>query len=321
MKLIYIISMAHSGSTLADLTLGTHPEICSSGELRYLNWQLHRTTNKEGAVEDGDICSCLKDFRKCDFWSKVITELEKSTGLNIYKDPKSFDTAYFGEFAYKNRGGFTRSFFDKLFSFLVRLWCEKGYSYKKIPFLNKKISTWLSNNWLLYQTMSKVSGRKVVVDSSKHLMIALLLQQFKPKDVTLIFIHRSIKELAASHKKWALKKGEKVDFISVAKSKSTYEDRVARYKQNIESLKYIDIHYKDLVKYPADFLRDVTQKLKLKQDYILQPNEHFFIDPTSNHLVAGNPMRYKGKQQIKHDHGSKIILSNNDILFMKDLIK
>lgn len=43
MKLIYIIAQGHSGSTLTDCILGTHPDVVSSGELRYINWQLERT--------------------------------------------------------------------------------------------------------------------------------------------------------------------------------------------------------------------------------------------------------------------------------------
>ena len=47
MKLVYIIAQGHTGSTLMDCILGTHPEFISNGELMYLNWQLERTKDQK----------------------------------------------------------------------------------------------------------------------------------------------------------------------------------------------------------------------------------------------------------------------------------
>lgn len=95
MKVVYIIAQGHSGSTLADCILGTHPDFISSGELRYLNWQLYRTMNKRASVKGQNICTCNKDFRECSFWSQVFQEIQNKTGCDIVSDPTSFDTAYF----------------------------------------------------------------------------------------------------------------------------------------------------------------------------------------------------------------------------------
>jgi hypothetical protein len=83
MKLIYIISQGHSGSTLLDCILRTHPEFLSSGELFYLNWQIAKTIKKKPTVEDQNICSCLKDFKDCDFWSKVFKSIKQKSGQDI----------------------------------------------------------------------------------------------------------------------------------------------------------------------------------------------------------------------------------------------
>ena len=113
MKLVYILAQGHSGSTLTVCILGTHPDFISSGELRYLNWQLEKTKDIDASVTAQNICTCERDFRECDFWSEVFERIKKKTGADIFKDPTSFDMAYFGEFAYQNRDGFRRTFTEK----------------------------------------------------------------------------------------------------------------------------------------------------------------------------------------------------------------
>jgi len=41
-KIVYILSVGHSGSTLLDMLLGQFPNIFSTGELKHLTWQLYR---------------------------------------------------------------------------------------------------------------------------------------------------------------------------------------------------------------------------------------------------------------------------------------
>ena len=43
----------------------------------YLNWQLERTKDqKKTKVETQTLCTCKKDFRSCDYWSKVFDEVK-----------------------------------------------------------------------------------------------------------------------------------------------------------------------------------------------------------------------------------------------------
>ncbi|MGD8779515.1 MAG: sulfotransferase [Ignavibacteria bacterium] len=313
MKLIYIISQGHSGSTLLDLILGTHPGFISSGEMRYLNWQLERTKNKKATFEDEDICTCGKDFRKCNFWSNVFEEIKSKTGIDIIANPRNFNLAYFNSFSYQERDGFARSFLDKAKGFLVREWLEKGKPLNSIKWIEPKIDNWIKNNWLLYESMSKVAEKPIVIDSSKHLTIALLLQQSRPKDVMFIFIHRSIEGLAASSKRWSLKKNKKYDLMSVVKSKQKFEQRIKVYKEKIPDLRYIEVEYEHFVKNPADLLDKIVQEIDASKQYHKQLNNLFYVDPTQHHLVAGNPMRYKGKQLVKYDERWKDELTQDEI--------
>lgn len=60
-RLVYLLAASHSGSTLTAFLLGSHPEICTAGELKLTNL--------------GDLeryrCSCGSAIRHCPFWNSV----------------------------------------------------------------------------------------------------------------------------------------------------------------------------------------------------------------------------------------------------------
>lgn len=319
MKLIYVIAQAHTGSTLMDCILGTHPDFISSGELRYLNWQLYRTQSETPSVKAQNICTCERSFRDCNYWSKVFELIKEKSGVDIVAKPSSFDTAYFKQFAYQNYEGVIPTLGDKVKAYVFRRWVEIGFSYKKLLILEPKIETWLANNWLLYESMAKVTNKSIVVDSSKHLLIALLLQQYRPKDVHILFIHRTVEGLVASAKRWASKRGQKYEIKKVLQSKKTYENRVTKYKSHIAELQYIDVNYEDFVSQPASFLHHVVRSVGASEEYSKQENDSFYIDPSLLHLVAGNPMRYKGKQLVRNDIRWKTELTAEEIKLIQKI--
>jgi Sulfotransferase family len=68
MRIIYIASASHSGSTLLDMMLNAHPEIISVGEVLKLN---RIKIAKTGRVKPTR-CSCgAGTLLQCEFWSRV----------------------------------------------------------------------------------------------------------------------------------------------------------------------------------------------------------------------------------------------------------
>lgn len=61
-QVIYILGSGHSGSTLLDLLLGTHPQILSCGELD--NLARYRSSDKHR-------CACGEPVPHCSFWREV----------------------------------------------------------------------------------------------------------------------------------------------------------------------------------------------------------------------------------------------------------
>jgi len=68
--IIYIAGKGHSGSTLMDLLLSTHPRICGLGEARMLVNDQRRPTYTSNAEER--ICSCGKSIDQCELWRSYI---------------------------------------------------------------------------------------------------------------------------------------------------------------------------------------------------------------------------------------------------------
>ncbi|QKK02915.1 MAG: hypothetical protein HND55_09830 [Pseudomonadota bacterium] len=313
MKLIYILSQGHSGSTLTDCILGTHPAIFSSGEMRYLTWQVERTAKKSASVAEQTICTCERDWRECEFWTDVFREIKQKTESDIVADPQSFDTAYFGSFSYQERDGHKRSYLDRILGFLFRKWLEKGLPLAAIKWLQPKIQQQIENNWLLYEAMARVAHKPIIVDSSKNLLIALLLQQHHPDNVWLLFLHRDLRGLAASQKKLSIKKGVEYSVQDSIRQNTLFKKRVAKYKRELPRLNYLEYSYEEVVRAPADFLSAVVEALGAAEDYLKQPNEAFWIDPSTYHMVAGNPMRYRGRQLVRSDESWAQVLSAEEL--------
>lgn len=79
-KIAYITSHGHSGSTLLDLIISAHPQIFSLGEIN----MLPSIARGETIVPEAGRCPCGKDsVHSCDFWSKVDALIKDKTKLDL----------------------------------------------------------------------------------------------------------------------------------------------------------------------------------------------------------------------------------------------
>lgn len=93
LKIIFIASLSHSGSTLLDLMLNAHPAVASVGELK----QLGRFARLEKANRRLR-CTCgAESLLTCNFWTRVSAITEAAIGRTIGElnvedyDVESFD--------------------------------------------------------------------------------------------------------------------------------------------------------------------------------------------------------------------------------------
>ena len=94
LKVIFVTSSSHSGSTLLDLMLNAHPEMISVGELKQLG-RFARLAKKKGAHR----CTCgAESVWHCPFWTGVNAVTKRAIDrkidqLNVenYESLETFD--------------------------------------------------------------------------------------------------------------------------------------------------------------------------------------------------------------------------------------
>ncbi len=79
-KVAFVSSLPHSGSTILDLVLATHPDVVGIGEIHAVLRGL-RTLDQLRAR----ICTCGEAGRSCDLWGPVLASVsETTTGPELY---------------------------------------------------------------------------------------------------------------------------------------------------------------------------------------------------------------------------------------------
>ena len=78
-KVVFVASLAHSGSTLLDLVLGGHSRCVGLGEVVFAlgpgPYGLEKTLQS--------LCSCGRGVQDCPFWAKVVSELDTGETLDV----------------------------------------------------------------------------------------------------------------------------------------------------------------------------------------------------------------------------------------------
>lgn len=75
-QIIYIAGCSHSGTTLLDLLLSTHPGVCGLGEARMLVEDARRPEYTSNA--DERICSCGHAINQCPLWSRFLDRVKET---------------------------------------------------------------------------------------------------------------------------------------------------------------------------------------------------------------------------------------------------
>lgn len=205
---------------------------------------------------------------------------------------------------------------DKVKARLVRFVVENNFFEGLENIIDPRIKTWVENNWLLYERMAEVANREVVIDSSKDRRIALLLHRAYKGKVYIIFLKRSVEGFAAAKKRWSSKNNQPYDIDLCLKEYKKYIDTIDKIIRR-NRLRYKVIDYEDIVDNPLKFINDISSALQVSEASFNESDKDFFINPSGSHLVAGNPMRYRGKQKVLSDTRWKKELNERELAKIK----
>lgn len=209
---LYIMGAGRSGSTLLDIVLGNVDGAFSCGEIRKF------------ARLDGRPHGFLPKSECYEFWDEVRHRVKTALGLERLS-----------ELNYLHEGLESHRRFP---SAVLRV------------LISRKPQNYIDYVDTLYSSISEISGKRILIDSSKYPARALLLSKFSSHDVYCISLTRSRSSVVKSF----LKKGiEQPDKSALAANLYYFANRIMSFVVSalLPGSRVIHIAYENLVSNPA----------------------------------------------------------------------
>jgi Sulfotransferase family len=276
-KVLYISASGRSGTTILDNLLGGLDGFFSAGELRYL-WSR--------GLLGSTPCGCGLPVASCTVWSDVLNE-----AFSDVEPPDPADMVRWQEETVR-------------FRHTLRLLRQASTGSRKTPGLERYTDA-LSR---VYRAIARVTGARVVVDSSKRPSDAALLRLLPgvvPHYVHMVRDPRAVAYSWRRRKQWTttdptrfMRRHGAVDSTILWISFNLATEAVTSQHGSDKSLR---VRYEDFISSPRDVLKAIAD---LVDEH---PREFPFVaDRTvqlgGNHTVSGNPSRFKvGMVELRDD--------------------
>lgn len=269
---LYILGAGRSGSTVLERTLGQMDDFFAAGELVWL-WE-------KGLRRNG-LCGCGAPVRSCPVWTRILAAAFPGW------DPP-FETRMART---QDRFVRTRHLPALLVPAVRRLWLSKLRDHAR-------------RLGRLYRAIRTVTGRRIIVDSSKQLPYGFLLETVPGIRVSFVHLVRDPRAVAFSWKRIRPQKGgSPLPRYSTLYSISRYllENVSAEILRRESRRPSIFLRYEDWAARPADGLRKILKLLDFPSGRLPIRNGHI-VDMKPTHSVAGNPQRFRtGRIALRPD--------------------
>jgi hypothetical protein len=274
-KVLYVVGLGRSGSTILSNSLGQIPGFFSGGELNFI-WRHNVLENR--------LCGCGRPFRECPVWTRVMDEA--FGGMDGVDPPEMMRLQSIGartrHIPMMLTEGGRRSLAERLEQFLI------GYG-------------------RLYEAIGTATGSRVVVDSSKEPAHGFAMSMVPGVDLYALHLVRDPRAAAYS---WSKKKPqpdtdtkEFMARFSPAKSSALWDS----WNASAEALwrhtpeKYLRLRYEDFV---ADPRKSFEEILALVGERDAEPPlvGEREVKLGVSHTVSGNPNRFEtGAVELRTD--------------------
>jgi len=301
-KVVYVNGWWRSGATILSRSLGNSKEAFFAGELKDY-WRIRFMKHNK--------CSCGEKFPTCSFWQEVSKE-----------HIRSFPSINFEELKNEFREIEKWSNYFKL---------RKLIKNKKETSLKPILVKYLAHNEKLYEIISQITGKKIIIDSSRNpgrLLALLSSNKIEIYTINIIrdpratmnsLIQKDIRNVNENRQKtplnilnWNIKNLLGLDIMKkIDADKGTY------------------ISYKNFTRHPAQVLEKLKNRLNLSLNYE-EVNGKFSINLEAGHIFSGNRSRFNtGKITITEDTNwerelsrfHKILISIGSLPLHKYLLK
>jgi hypothetical protein len=274
-KVLYVVGLGRSGSTILSNSLGQIGGFFSGGELNFI-WKHNVLENR--------LCGCGRPFRECPVWSRVMDE---AFGGMDAVDPREM-------MRLQALGTRTRH--------IPLMLTEKNRRS-----LAERLEKFLTNYGRLYEAIANVTGSRVIVDSSKEPAHGFAMSMVPGVDLYVLHLVRDPRAAAYS---WLKKKpqpdSDTKEFMvrfSPAKSSALWDS----WNASAEALwrrtpqRYLRLRYEDFVADPHQSLVDVL-KLVDEEDAEVPLVGEREVKLGVSHTVSGNPNRFDtGAVELRTD--------------------
>ncbi len=272
-KVVYIAGYGRSGTTLMSIALGQHPAILGAGEIHELT---------RSAWADNTFCSCGNALQECPYWSDVVQRWLSSERTHQLEDYKKL------QLRFEN--------------FLVMQGARLG------PANGPRFDGFARKTEDLFRLITSISGKGVVVDSSKLPGRALALMRMRVFDVYVVHMVRDGRGVA-----WSLMKGYKRDVKAglqrELRPKSIVRTSLRWAMVNLaaESLqqiagpaRYVRVRYEDFTENPAAEMNRIGDMIGVDLRNIgAALTDGMAMDP--HHQIAGNRLRMNASVRMEKD--------------------
>ena len=274
-KVLYVVGLGRSGSTILSNSLGQIPGFFSGGELNFI-WRHNVIENR--------LCGCGRPFRECPVWTRVMDE---AFGGMDGVDPREM-------MRLQSSGTRTRH--------IPLMLAPRG---ERV--LKERLEKLLINYGRLYEAIGSVTGSRVIVDSSKEPAHGYAMSLVPGVDFRVVHLIRDPRAAAYS---WLKKKpqpdSEEIEHMvrfSPAKSSALWDS----WNASAEALwrrtpeKYLRIRYEDFVADPRESLERILGLVGVTAELPLAGEREVRLGVS--HTVSGNPNRFDtGAVELRPDH-------------------
>ncbi len=272
-KVLYIVGLGRSGSTILSNSLGQIDGFSSVGEVCYM-WKHNFIENR--------LCGCGRPFYECPVWTEVV---EKAFG-----GPEGVDARRM--IGLQHSAARTRH--------IPMMLTVKGS--KAIA---NRLDGWLQNTGCLYSALRTVTQSRVIVDSSKEPAYGYALGLVPDIDLRVLHLVRDPRAAAYS---WLKKKpqpdSEDLEFMhrfSPTKSAALWDAWNAAAEALWREDKYLRLRYEDFVANPRQSFARILDLLG-EEDAELPLTGDQEVKLGVSHTVSGNPNRFEtGSVALRHD--------------------
>lgn len=277
---VYICSAGHSGSTLLDMLLGTHPECESLGELSLLPMD----------IALGNHCACGVSHQECTLWSPILSEYAEAHGIDVWGRPYSINLGYMAGINVDRRK-INALYKLKWRPLLVLKYAQQKWGIPAIAPLVSEYDAGIHHTLEIYDRVLRHTGKSVTVDSTKHYPKAAAIYQARPENTRLVLLVRDGRGVFYS----GLKRGFSRDY-SLKSWFNYYNRSLPLFKKRVDPEHIHIVKYEDLVRNSAEILAGICRFLNLDFDARM-----LNFRSVVHHNVNGNKMKIGSASELRLD--------------------